>query len=226
MKITEWDSGLTPETAIGLGLNGLPDLVVRGYGFPIETTSQQFKYEYGEDGKLMFFAIENGIVVASLVMSHKPNILGKTTFGVSGIVTHPDHLNHGYAYKLLSHAVEKLQPELIVGQTKTPSVLRLRQKLKEYTTYYGQNNLITGEKDGTVIPYLNAYIATKCGIEPDGNYVYTVSIDTLPPTVPDVKCFSNLVQVAFTDVIEKQLELDTVATAVMPIISIKNKYEP
>ena len=219
----------SPAEAESLGFYGLSELVMKGYGFSGDEnyTLAQFHEEYGKEDKIMFFIKQENLVIASLVLNPKPDILGKKVVNVSGIVVKHEHRGKGLASNLFKFAIETLKPDLFVGNTKSPSAVLARSSSLSkfgFVTYYGLSN-VTSNVDVNIsdkyLDFLNGYIQIK-KVNHDSDFVYTVSIDLLPSNIPDTSTFPKYIENAFIPVVKKQVEIGSSFTAVMPLISIES----
>ena len=216
--------------AISLGLLGLPDLVMAGYGFigSQDYAQTQFVEEYSGEGKVKFFVLEGEKPIASLVVKTDfPEICGKKTYNMSGIVVSPKCQKRGLGKWMLVEAMRRLPPcEVVVGNTKTPmAVLARSSAMGElgFRTFYSAYEVTPNSEHQITTDhaqYLLGYLDIKKKDNVAAGYLYPVSRDILPTYVPEVEGLPDYIQ-AFDPIIRMQQEVGDRETIVSPLISIK-----
>ncbi len=223
-------------------LLGLDELMSLGYGIPREDGLKRAEEEYGgsDERKDIFFALEQGRIVSSLVLinwSEGQTKRGAPFWGklreldhklvdkaqeyssyacdVGGIVTLPEYRSKGIMKKLIQKAHQELKPSIIVGRTKTVEAVKARASNWDgMQTYYGLVNITPGSNptDSGLSQELDDayYIARQPEEIVDKEGIIYVSSDFLPPTIPDVSQVSEAIQLAFKPVIERQKELNEI----------------
>jgi GNAT superfamily N-acetyltransferase len=185
--------------------------------------------ELNESAWMKFIASINGIdpTLANTFESNPPIM-------VRGVWVNSDYRRKGVAMKMLDYLVETLRPTAIIGTSKSPQAVALRQKLDAfgYQTWYDGIMVSTDTHDinGARTPpqeeVLRALLSDIESVvdqdvyyrDEDGND--TVGTDYLSPEPPDTSNFPEPIQKAFEKVIARQEALGNNGTAVAPLISM------
>lgn len=155
-------------SAVDYSKDSLIELVALGYEFNLEKSGLIFQsqIEY-QPADIVYFAKSNGNEVGSLSLKIRPNS-GNDQFWnnlqttmldltdpsllacyIHGIVVHPKYRREGIARRLLEKMIEEYSPEVILGQTKSPTAVLVRSKILNqygYRTFYGFSE-VTPESD-------------------------------------------------------------------------------
>lgn len=153
-----------------------------------------------------------------------PDIQNPKLMEIGGIVVAPNVQKNGIAGKMLRRATEDFNPDITVGQTKTPAaVAALRRSLPDSQTSYGRFNvtknlppIITSERESVA----KAFMDTR-------GYRYDIDLTffyntTLSSAIPDTSNFPQNIIAAFDPVITRQLLVPD-KTIEAPVIAIRRR---
>ncbi len=233
----------------------LVELVSKGYGYSGDMAYllEKTQEEYTADDKRMdiYLMMQDKRAIGSLCLldwgphqdrrgkpfwdklrSDYPEVyaflaVNKSAVDISGIVTHPDYRGLGVARRLVEYGIKRVNPNLVLAQTKTPAaVLTTSRSLGRlgYSTFLGGVDVTpigTLVKRSTYKAVKDCYIKAR-GVEEGPGGVLLEDPELLLPDVPDVSSLPFRIQEAFQPIITAQKQIGSQFTAVLPLISIKN----
>lgn len=221
----------TKDQLLSLGVSGWGDLVMRGYKLTgdEEYENSQINLEYLMPGKRIIFAQENGLAVASLVLSVQSGFSGDqfNSFGVNGIVTLPEYQGKGLGKRMYQKAIEELEIDCLTGSTKSPSAVLARSSAaRRYgmRTFYGYFEVTSEVLSGKTRAHeglLKSYLERDHKAY-DADAVFYKDVNILPPTLPSLTNTPDYLREPFELLTGKQIAKGDTETAAMPLISIKN----